>query len=288
MRHGLGERSRDAFAARALRRRQAIWYWCRVRPVWVGRVYESPNRPDCALAPSAAPGTDQISKRTQAADLELDDIAGFEVAPALETAAVADRTGAEHIPWIQRLVTADEGDAVFEAMLHIVRTAAAAQLAIDAHRHRQTVGIGKLIASHNPRSHGIAGIEVLALRWAEAKLLIAHLLIARAEVIEYRISENMLACLLACDIHTLPPDDGGKFELVIHQLGKAWPPYGRIVPGTGASIALEVEGTLVPDRRQCVVAARSVAAIGRIRIRLRGRARAHAVLEGLQAVELEV
>src|SRR5689334_1777932 len=59
-----------------------------------------------------------IAQHAEAADFELDHVAGLEEACLLEPAAVPDGTGAEEFTCMQRLVGRDVRDDVLELVLH--------------------------------------------------------------------------------------------------------------------------------------------------------------------------
>src|SRR5665213_2564330 len=84
--------------------------------------------------------------------------------------------------------------------MHVARVSPAPFLAIDPHHHREIVRITKLIRRDEARPHDIAGIEGLSLARPELTGHFPDLLVARRDVVEDRIAEDVLARLVARDV----------------------------------------------------------------------------------------
>src|ERR1700741_229622 len=143
---------------------------------------------------------DAVSQDADAFDLELDDVVGVEEAQMLEAAAVADRARAEELSGMQCLGARGVRDAVLELPVHVARVAAAPFLAVHAHRHRQAIRIADLVGGDQAWAHRVAVVEVLAFPRSELPRHLLGLLVARREVVEDGVAEDVLARALLRDV----------------------------------------------------------------------------------------
>src|SRR5437016_6204884 len=159
-----------------------------------------------------------IAQHADAFDFELDDIARLEEAKLLEPAAVADRARAEELARVQRLRARRVRDAVLELPVHVARIAAAPLLAVHARDHLEPVGIADLVGADEARAHGVAVIEVLALARAELARHLLRLLVARREVVEDGVAENVAPRLVPADVLAARADVAAELELEVEAL----------------------------------------------------------------------
>src|SRR5436853_465154 len=90
---------------------------------------------DQALCPSSILALDLVLENADLLDLELDGVAMLEEMPDLETAAVADRAGADEFTGHQGFILGDVFDDLLEREQHAVADAAGASLAVHPHFH---------------------------------------------------------------------------------------------------------------------------------------------------------
>ena len=118
-------------------------------------------------------------------DLEFDNIAVFKEAIIFEPAPARHSAGPEHFTGVHRLVAADMGKHVFEAVIHLAGIAAAPFFAVDPGDHGEVVGVGDFVCGHYAGTKHVTGVEVLAA--AAQTRLAAHVLrlnVAGAHVVE--------------------------------------------------------------------------------------------------------
>src|SRR3981081_1678400 len=95
-------------------------------------------------------------------DFKLDRIAMFQIPADFQSAAIADRAGANEFAGHQCLVLGHVLDDLLERKQHAVGNPLRTHLAIDADFHLQVVGIADLVGRHDPGSHDIAAVKTLA------------------------------------------------------------------------------------------------------------------------------
>src|SRR5450432_1701385 len=97
--------------------------------------------------------------------------------------------------------------------------------AVHPRNHRQIVGIGDLVRGYQPRTHDISGVKILALGRSQLSRHLLHLCVARTDVVEDTIAENMRARVLAPNVLPALPEKCAEFELVVQLLAVAWPEH---------------------------------------------------------------
>src|SRR5947209_2466503 len=190
-----------------------------------------------------------ISQDADAFDFELDDVAGVEELQVLEAAAVAHRAGAEEFARMQRLRARGVRDAVLEFPVHVARVAAAPLLAVDARDHLEAVRVAELVGGDKARPHGVAVVEVLALAGSELAGHLLRLLIARREVVEDRVAEDVLARALLRDVLAARADVAAELELEVEALAVAWPRHVGVGAADREAVRVIEDRPLVPDLR---------------------------------------
>src|SRR3954463_12448881 len=192
---------------------------------------------------------DAVSEDADALDLELDQVAGLEEAQLLEAAAVADRPRAEELARVQRLRARGVRDAVLELPVHVARIAAAPLLAVDARDHLEPIGIADLVGGHQARAHGVAVVEVLTFARTELPRHLLRLLVARREVVEDGVAEDVLARALFRDVLAAPADVAAKLQLEVQALGIARPRDVGVGAAHREAARVIEDRPLVPDLR---------------------------------------
>ena len=102
---------------------------------------------------------------------------------------------------------------------HVARRRVLAQLGLGAGRrdpaaHARVARI-ELVGGHDPRPHRAEGVAVLA----EHPLLVAHLHVARADVVEHGVAADMVHRPRARDVAPTAADHHRQFALVVDLLG---------------------------------------------------------------------
>src|SRR4051794_24117534 len=166
---------------------------------------------------------DAVSEDADALDLELDQVPRLEEAQLLEAAAIAHRAGAEELARVQRLRARGVRDAVLELPVHVARIAAAPLLAVHARDHVEPVRIADLIGRDQARAHGVAIVKILALARPKLAGHLLRLLVARREVVEDGVAEDVLARALFRDVLAAPSDVAAELQLEVQALGIARP-----------------------------------------------------------------
>src|SRR5437588_594281 len=110
-------------------------------------------------------------------------------------------------------------DAVLELPAHVARVAAPPLLAVHAHAHLEPVRVADLVGGDEAWPHRIAVIEILALARAELPRHLRRLLVARREVVEDRIAEDVLARLFLRNVLAGSADVAAELELEVEPLG---------------------------------------------------------------------
>src|SRR6185503_10846032 len=138
-------------------------------------------------------------------------------------------------------------DAVLELPVHLARIAAAPLLAVHAHDHLQAIGIAELVGGDEARPHGIGVVEILALARSELPRHLLGLLVARGEVVEDGVAEDVLARTLPRDVLAGPADIAAELELEIEALAVRWPGYVGARAADREAVGMVEDGALVPD-----------------------------------------
>src|SRR5262245_59056888 len=128
-----------------------------------GRVLRRRN----AAARSGRCAFDAVAERSNAADIEFDQVAVAKETVDLNATTTADRTRSEQLSGAQALVLRNERDHAFKAVKPAGRCVLAAYFAIDPDHDIESVDVGDFILGHDPGSDDIAGIEALAFGRAE-------------------------------------------------------------------------------------------------------------------------
>jgi hypothetical protein len=124
---------------------------------------------------------------------------------------------------VQSFIYRCVGDDVGEAVQHIGAGAATALLAVDPYAHGQRLGIGNLVRGDQPRTHDIPGVEILALRGPQHGWHFPILLIARADIVENAVAENMGRSTVSSDILTRAIQEHAELEFIVQPLAISRP-----------------------------------------------------------------
>src|SRR5262245_9602352 len=187
-----------------------------------------------------------VTQHPDALYFELDDVTGLQEPQLLEAAAVADGPRAEELAGMQRLGAGDVRDAVLELPLHVARVAAPPFLTVHPHLHLEGVRIRNLVGGHHARPHRVRVVEVLALAGAELAGHLSRLLVARREVVEDRIAEDMVARSLTCDVPAGATDVAAELEFEVERLAVVGPWYLVLVPANAEPVRMVEDRPLVP------------------------------------------
>ena len=154
-----------------------------------------------------------VAQDPEALDLQLDLVAGDDLAPDLDRGAAVDGARAEQPPRPQRLTLRGPGDDLVEAEDRLVRVGVADGLAVQPRLHPQPGPPVELIDRRHHRPGAAA--EVLALERAEPPLHLAELDVAGAEVVEDREAEDVGVGGLGAQVRALAADDHAELQLVV-------------------------------------------------------------------------
>src|SRR5688500_1144592 len=212
------------------------------------RFHMALSRPPAAILTTAS-FNDAVAQGSNSLDFKLHGVAGFQESHLLQAAAVADRAGAEEFPGVQRLRARGVRDAVLELPVHVARVAAAPFLAVHAHRHLEAVRVADLVGGHQARPHRVGVVEVLALARPELPGHFLRLLVARGEVVEDGVAEDVLARPLLRDVLARSSDVAAELELEVQALGVRRPWHLGIGPADREAARMVEERPLVPGRR---------------------------------------
>ena len=183
-------------------------------------------------------------------DLELDRIAVFQVPADFKSATIADRAGADEFAGHQGFVLGHMLDDLLEREQHAVGDALRAHLAVHPHFHLQFVGIADLVRCHDPGTHDVAAVKTLAFGGTEAAFHLDALRVARREIVEDRIAEDVILGLRGGNVGALVPGDDAELEFVIHHLAVARPLYRGVGAAHAEAVGDVVDRLLAIDFRQ--------------------------------------
>src|SRR5258708_1356899 len=159
-----------------------------------------------------------VAQHADPFDFELYRVAGFEKAHLLQAAAIADGARAEELAGMQGFRARGVRDAVLELPVHVARVPPSALLAVHAHDHLEPVWIADLVGGYQARAHRVGVVEVLALARAELPGHFLRLLVARREVVEDGVAEDVLARLFLRNVLAGSADMAAEFQLVVERL----------------------------------------------------------------------
>src|SRR5260221_2405438 len=190
---------------------------------------------------------DAVAQHADAADFQFHYVAVLEEAALFVPAAAADRARAQHLARDQGFLERGVGDDVGEAVLHGAAIAVRPGLAVHARLHAQILRIADLVSGGDPGAEGVAGIEILALCRPERALHLDELLVARREVVEHGVAEDVAERVALFHVLAGAADDCADLELVVDDAGVGGPMNLGIVADHAEGIALVVHRAFVPD-----------------------------------------
>ncbi len=126
--------------------------------------------------------------------------------------------------------------------MHVARIAAPPLLAVHPGDHLEAIGILELVGGDEARAHGVRVVEVLALAGPELAGHLLRLLVARREVVEDGVAEDVLARARLRDVLAGPPDVAAELELEVELLAVRRPGH------LGAGAAHREAARMVEDR----------------------------------------
>ena len=137
-------------------------------------------------------------------------------------------------------------DAVLELPAHVARVPPSALLAVDAHHHLEAVRIADLVGGHQARSHRVGVVEVLALARAELPGHFSGLLVARREIVEDGVAEDVLVRPVPRDVLARHADIAAELQLVVERLAVRGPGHLGIRATHREAVGMVEERPLVP------------------------------------------
>src|SRR5207237_6223693 len=115
----------------------------------------------------------------------------------------AGRAGDDDGAGLQRHVGGEEMDQMRAGEDHVGGGGRLAQLAVDARAQAQLLRIADLVGGYDPRTGGTRGLEALAaaeLVPGEALVVPSHLAVARGDVVDDGVAEDVLEGALDRDV----------------------------------------------------------------------------------------
>src|SRR6266508_1239826 len=173
-----------------------------------------------------------IAQHADMVDLGLHYVAGLHILRRIEAHAhAAGRAGRDHRARLERLAERQHLDRRRNVEDQVADGRVLAGFAVQSQPQSQSRRVGYFVGSDDPWADRAAAIEALAF----VELLMAILQVARRNIVENCIAEDILHRLSARDILPAAPDDIRQLDFVIQRLCHArverdvvvWPTYAR-------------------------------------------------------------
>ncbi len=113
----------------------------------------------------------------------------------------------------------------------------------------EVVGVGELVGGDQAGPHDVAAVEVLALPRPELARHVPRLLVARREVVEDRVAEDVGGSLGLGDVAPSLADVGAELEFEVHQVRIVRPRDVLVEADHGHPVGMVEDGPLVPGLR---------------------------------------
>jgi len=126
-------------------------------------------------------------------------------------------------------------------------------LAVDAGAHNQIVRIGNFIWGDQRRTDRVAAIKVLALGGTEPPSHFSGLDVAGGEVVENRVTADVIASVLLLDVASLFAQKNAALKFPVkHCVTVAGNGHARAVSHHVKAVALVINGSLIPEAIQSI------------------------------------
>ena len=113
------------------------------------------------------------------------------------------------------------------------------RVSVHPQRHRLVLRIAELVGRDNDRTHRTEAVETLSFEPLQVTLL----QIARGDVVDRGVPEDVIQGLRARDVLALDADDDAELGLVVHLSGR------RLIPGYGVERAIHGRRRLREEHR---------------------------------------
>src|SRR5262245_3934396 len=153
---------------------------------------------------------DLVGEHADLLDLRFHAVPRFEEVAGGRAYSVR-RAGGDDVAGEQGHGEGEDLDALVDGEDHLACVARLPHLPVHAHHDVEALRVGQFVGRHQHGAHGAEGVEGFALE----PLGVPLLQVARGDVVDDGVAEDVLEGVGAADVVSARPDDRGQFHLVV-------------------------------------------------------------------------